>query len=380
MHVSSLYVHRFRGIRSIRVSGFRRVNLLLGRNNAGKTSVLESLFLVTGAGRPGRVETLGRMRGLSRGDEASYTGLFHRLSSNPFTIAVDQAESLEERHESMPSDLIVHGSLVGSDDPSQPSLFSDAAHLFSDPEAHLYSEEGKGYGVEFVVEGRLIGPDVARASYAWGYYERGSERRVYRGRPEIEIDPDLARFQRSAFVQANSVDVGLGQKISGLIVSKSIGRLTEVLNRVDDRIQGLALGERGQVYVDTGLPTLLPLGLMGEGVRRLISIVATLMGAEGSLVLVDEIDDGLHHSALALLWRAVLEAADQYDVQIVATTHSWETLKRLTDVLEEPGLRSFRNEVAAFDLVRSGEDDIKAFRYDFDQLDFALEHDLDVRS
>ena len=279
----------------------------------------------------------------------------------------------------MPSDLVVQGNIVGEGDPHQASLFDESFYT-PDSRGFVYSDEGSVHGIELLVEGRLVGPEVASSSILWNYVEHRDERRVYRGRPHTETSPELARFQRSVLVQANVTDAGLGRKISDLIVNKATDRLVEVLNRIDRRIAGLALGERGQVYVDVGLPALLPIGLMGEGVRRLISIVATIMGASGSLVLIDEIDDGLHHTALALLWQTVLDAALAYDVQVVTTTHSREALEQLTAVLERDDMVEFRQDVAAFDLVRGDDDAVLSYRYDFDQLDFALEHDLDVRS
>ena len=43
---TTLKITDFRGFADLRLDGLRRVNLVVGRNNAGKTSLLEAIALV----------------------------------------------------------------------------------------------------------------------------------------------------------------------------------------------------------------------------------------------------------------------------------------------------------------------------------------------
>ena len=119
---------------------------------------------------------------------------------------------------------------------------------------------------------------------------------------------------------------------------------------------------------------------MGEGIQRLLCIVAAIATNPGGTLLIDEIDNGLHYSALRILWKGILQAAREYDVQIVATTHSAEALRHLTWVLDEEENASYRDDVAAYTLIRATDDTVRSFRYDYEQLEFALEHDMEVRN
>ncbi len=98
------------------------------------------------------------------------------------------------------------------------------------------------------------------------------------------------------------------------------------------------------------------------------------------MLLIDEIDNGLHYSALRILWKGILQAAREYDVQIVATTHSAEALRHLTWVLGEEEHAEYRDDVAAYTLIRADDDTVRSYRYDYEQLEFALEHDMEVRN
>src|SRR5438132_219061 len=95
---SSVSIKNFRGIESLEAEGFRRINLIVGLNNSGKTTFLESLFLLGGTTNPQFATTLGELRGQRLGGsypDAIWRPLFHNL--NPRTPAEIQGQWTEER-------------------------------------------------------------------------------------------------------------------------------------------------------------------------------------------------------------------------------------------------------------------------------------------
>lgn len=50
--ITSLHIKNFRGFEDLEVKGLKRVNLFAGRNNSGKTSLLEAVFLLGGPNNP----------------------------------------------------------------------------------------------------------------------------------------------------------------------------------------------------------------------------------------------------------------------------------------------------------------------------------------
>ena len=77
-----------------------------------------------------------------------------------------------------------------------------------------------------------------------------------------------------------------------------------------------------------------PIGSMGDGVWRLLGIALSLVRAERGILLIDEIDTGLHYSVLVDMWRLVYETAKRLEVQIFATTHSRDCYEALASVAE----------------------------------------------
>ncbi len=86
-----------------------------------------------------------------------------------------------------------------------------------------------------------------------------------------------------------------------------------------------------------GLDRLVPMPFMGEGLRRVLSLVLAIANAPGGVVLIDEIENGLHYSIMKDVWKAVTVAARQANVQIFATTHSWECIQAAHHAFKENG-------------------------------------------
>jgi hypothetical protein len=94
--------------------------------------------------------------------------------------------------------------------------------------------------------------------------------------------------------------------------------------------------ERGGVAVKLAGQRV-PIGSLGDGIWRLLGIALALVRARGGVLLVDEIDTGLHYSVLESMWRLVYETARRLDVQVFATTHSRDCYESLAAIAHPTG-------------------------------------------
>ncbi|CAA7623828.1 conserved hypothetical protein [Magnetospirillum sp. UT-4] len=123
-----------------------------------------------------------------------------------------------------------------------------------------------------------------------------------------------------------------------------------------------------------GAATPVPLKRLGEGVSRAFALMAAMANARNGVLLIDEIEVGLHRTTLAKLWPFLFEAAKRLNVQVFATTHSWDCIAAFAAAAkatpEDDG-----------SLVRLEEqgDRIVAIYYDERQLAAATEHGIEVR-
>jgi hypothetical protein len=79
----------------------------------------------------------------------------------------------------------------------------------------------------------------------------------------------------------------------------------------------------------------LPLRSFGDGVNRLFGIVLSLANARSGLLLIDEVENGMHHTTQADVWRAVFRLSKRLDVQVFATSHSWDSIKAFQEAASE---------------------------------------------
>ncbi len=122
-------------------------------------------------------------------------------------------------------------------------------------------------------------------------------------------------------------------------------------------------------------PNPVPLGSMGDGMRRILTLVMASVTVENGFLLVDEIDTGFHYQTQADMWRLVLEVAQQLNIQIFATTHSWDCVCAFQEALAQSKDSSIGK---LFRLSVRGEN-ICAIEYSSEELSIAVRQGIEVR-
>ena len=165
------------------------------------------------------------------------------------------------------------------------------------------------------------------------------------------------------------------QRYSALVEAGREEELLPSLQALDPRIRRLELlypANKPMLYVDIG--QLVPLLYMGEGLGYVLSWQLAVMTAKDGTVLIDEFENGLHYSAQVDAWKAVSAAARQSNVQIFATTHSWECVVAAHRAFAESDEDDFR-----LHRLERRDGEVVALTYDQEQLDTAIEFNFEVR-
>ncbi len=129
------------------------------------------------------------------------------------------------------------------------------------------------------------------------------------------------------------------------------------------------------VYVSLGLGRPVPLRLVGEGVTRVLEIVLAIYNDYGGVVMVDEVENGLHYSVLPDVWRAIGRAAESADVQVMATTHSYECVRAAHLAAADAATYDLR--VHRLERDRNGK--VFVIGYDRESLDTSLDLEWEIR-
>jgi len=155
------------------------------------------------------------------------------------------------------------------------------------------------------------------------------------------------------------------------------GKVLEFLRLIEPMLQGIssvAIGNNTVIHGDIGLGRKIPLYNMGDGIVRLLNIILSIATSQNGMVLIDEFGNGFHYSMLSRIVEAVAAAAKEFNVQVVATTHSEEFLSE-----SRKGLAGKYEDRFAYIRLSKGTNGIAAKNYDYEMLSAALDQGWEVR-
>ena len=379
LRLPSLRILGFRGIDNFSVPQLGRVTLLAGRNGVGKTTVLEAVRVYASRGRPAVMSAILQQR-----DELSavrdedddvelapdYSALFHgRLVERDTEIRIGPANG---------SDVLSVGTAVSSDWPK------DQLDLFGDWSVDLpVPFEVRALVVNFRGE-RLFLPwviapdDVHREWRTPRPSPRMRHRRPGAGWPAAldceSLGPGLLGNQRLAQLWndvALTEDEERATEALRMIRGNAIERVAVVGD--DSYSYRRAAGQRVLVKLaDNASPV--PLRSLGDGATRLFGVALALANSKNGFLVIDESENGIHHSVQSDFWSMVLATSQKNNVQVLATTHSWDCVRGFA--------RAATQDAAAEGLLvrmESGPEGMKAVTYDEDELQTAADQNIEVR-
>lgn len=362
---SSIRINGYRGLGSFRMEGLGRVNLLVGTNNSGKTSILECIELLQSAGNPHVLSAIAGRRGewgypteeetratLTRQDFLDVRHLFsnHEL---PGEIVVE-ADCIPGAHSARWNDrVVVHTREVGESDLEAQDVEDNeqfALHM-------RWSRAEDDYKAFINHDGFLVVPRrLLRA-------RNGSSHAVQFITTSGMTAADVVRTY-SKFVLGPK-DEAITQALR--IVEPAVERIAPAL---DDRSHYREAPGGVKVKLH-GIADPVPIGNMGDGTWRMLGLALSLANASGGVLLVDEIDTGLHYTVMEDMWRMIGEQAAALSVQVFATTHSRDCYESLGAIAKSDG-----HEVTIQRIDRSRG---KAVRFSNRAIVAAAERDVEVR-
>jgi hypothetical protein len=366
--LTSLHISGFRTFREFSVGGLTRVNLLVGRNNVGKTAVMEAAEILLAGGEPWVLLRSPTRRGDGFVEPPSgrlanrvvdVLPLFHGYGGegpHRFHIEGVNGERCFVRCEivARPEQGDNQAVLPGIDENAQLSMEdvspAKALMIAGDRFPAVLLPLSSGHFLPINAPGRFLREDEPRASVN--------------------------------FVDTKDPQYRLGALWDRVVLTPQEERVIQALRVIEPSIERIAsLGNTGRsgsapfmVVRLAGADDRVPIGTMGDGVQRLLTLSVNLVGAAGGKLFVDEIDTGLHHTTLAKMWRLVIETARDLDVQVLATTHSIDCLRALAEAHE--AAPSIGSEISVHRIVRGASESV---RFGPEELQTAIRQDMEIR-
>lgn len=335
--IRSITISKFRGIENFEISKFSRINIFLGKNNVGKTSILEAVFLLTGISNPTLTNLINAIRvsGVTSNEELSWL-FYNKDISSPIIISDQNSRSVQLEP------------ILGLEDGGGSTPTSSASGI-----------KIIGIKSEFIHQGKK-----GKASF----YEKDGDITLEKSSYKEKI--------LSGYLPPNRLKANLMSNIESIILGGEKLRLLEILKLFDSNIVDIEI-INDKVYVQLlNIKDLIPISFVGDGLQRFIGICAAVLNPNSEVVLIDEIDNGLHYTILKQLWKSLIELSIRNNTQLFITTHNEESLRHLAMALEEDkdGI-----DLSVFSIQMTKKAGLKAYRYTDQALQGAIEKEIEIR-
>jgi AAA15 family ATPase/GTPase len=334
--LSSLKIENFRCFSTFELPQLGRLNLLVGTNNCGKTSILEAIQILASQ------YTLSPLKDLM-------------ISRGEYIV-----------HEKLPDDILL-----------------DISHLFYGREIHIDSkfsmiaektEENllSQEQLSLLISVKELPKDrenynISNLSPNWHFVIESAENAALKQDDWLSISPPIYiedwllqsnLFKQAVYYKENSIPSPT-QFIaaSSLTIEKTIDLfdrvmltpeedfIVEALQIIEPSIDRIASfgsnkyshsGSRnGFVIRLKDSKKRIPIGSMGDGMWRMLGLILAIVNAKDGILLVDEIDTGLHYSVMSDMWKILWKMANKLNVQIFATTHNSDCWTSLATIANE---------------------------------------------
>jgi len=323
----SFRVKNFRCFKDLQINDLGRVNLIAGKNNTGKTALMEAMYIHTRPLTPFVLFQLQQARGLEL--PKAYISRYWKQ----FFYNLDSSESidLEAKQNSWLTSYLSISELLDNKENA------DAINEYI-----IRAERSQS--VEDLYESFEDPKAILQFSYTWT--QAGETHKVYFG-PDLLTDSVKEYEDRSLFVsvQGRPDQRTVAERLSQLEISGNLNGLIKALQILEPKIRDLRLlspfGEPNIWVSVSGNGNPVPLKLMGEGINRFCNISMS-MTSDVDYLFIDEIENGIHHSVQCKVWKAIGEVAHKENVQVFATTHSLEMIRAAYEAFKDENDIDFR--------------------------------------
>ena len=354
-------VHGFRSLDDVCLEDLTGVNVFVGKNGSGKTSVLEALYIFFSEAHIESLIGISARRGeYDKTDNADrwvptlrhfFTG--HSLPNGNDLISFD-------------GDGVKMSFAVGVE---EKPLKDDYRIVKPTTMCYVSRKKSGDFSSMAFPIGKNGAIDIVGYLGDGGY----NKPQLPEDAPCVFVSPDgvvpRALLEMRDYVVSRGAENELAAVLKILDPRvESVGFLSADVKRYEYLVNGTLVGLAG---VDGRVPV----KTLGDGMRRLLIIAMAIICARGGALILDEVDSGLHYSAMHALWDFILKAAEINQVQVFASTHSLDCLRGLAATCE--GMHAAADAVRLYSFSNIGK---KVVSYSGRDVSVAIDNEIEVRA
>lgn len=373
--LNSLYINNYRNLKDLKISTLGRVNLITGKNNTGKSTILEAIAIYASGGDLNIINELLKERGEALKDNYGISDRhpFGNNNINAFSSIFNNRKIGFDKN-----DAILIGTLentIFADENISDKVVSIRFIQFSDE--IIRDSQGP-------INKRIISHFNQRdENLKIGFEIRNGNNSNIQSLESARIRTNtfFDKNDKFEFIGTRNIDKENNGKLwDEIVFTEKEQYAIEALKIIEPFVERIAfIGEnprsRTAVIKLSNSSTVLPLRSMGDGINRILTIILGLVNAENGFLLIDEFETGLHYSVQEKLWEIIFVIAEKLKIQVFVTTHSNDCILSYEKVLNNIDIKSNGNLIRLDNINGT----IKQVAFDAKELQIANDNEIDIR-
>lgn len=349
--IESVEIKNYKVIDCLKVENLTNINFFVGKNNCGKTSLLEAIFLNLEPSNPqviiGTISNYIRQIMISQ-DNLSW--LFYKMDFKKhieITSIYDSKKMCVKIRPKLPNDFT---QLI-------PNEVQDKINKTIDNNAN---NDKVIFGLVFT--SKFNGKNEVKSSFD------------IRGTDIVNMAQNEYTSFSGLFIGSNISLMNIARIVAQIRIAKKEELFNTYLKLFDENILGVeVIGSETMIDIQ-GMPQKVSVNIMGEGFKKFLLVVGSLILEKHSYICIDEIENGLHFEAMKKLIKSIVKLSKEAKIQLFISTHSYEFLEILNNI----ALKSKSNNIAVFNLKQT-EEKLQTSRYDMADLKHLLNAEIEFR-
>ncbi len=335
-HIKELHVNTYRGIKELSITNLGKVNIFVGDNNVGKTSVLEAIELLCNPSLSNLIR-IARQREVYRNPIRMSLNL---LDSLLYVFDVEQKDNQSRIYS-----LEIGGNVNERD--GSVKVWGEVVDQFVD-----LDKVGKH---QFINQKKLesLSLDGFTPTFVGEMYSSFPQQLSLFGENSVKFEVNeftVVRYSgQNELIKVHFIHTGdhILENVFGSLIRNKVHKIAAVqlLKEFDESIVDIRyINEESRFVpvIENTKGNYIPLSLYGDGMRKALTMLNAIIKATDGVVLIDEFETALHTSAMKQVFQFLLKIAKQMNVQLFLTTHSIEAVDKLLQSAEDTYLKDIR--------------------------------------
>lgn len=321
--IESIKISNFKIFKTLVLDDLHQITLMSGKNNVGKSTLLESIFFSNCYFNADSFITINNIRGAVTALRTDIWKSFINVYSKTNFFEIEKVENGVKKN------IVVE--LTDSRNPTVHSPLDNSNVV--DTQVSKKTNDNRNITHQLTISA-TDGENEDSLQYFVKF--DGQIQTVSNYSP----DNPLRNCTYTSFISSKSIinQPGLAEMLSKLEMEGKISYAVKALQILEPEIIGIkTFLQNGTIRLYASMKNGLnmPIDNMGDGICKLVIICVTILSNPNSLILIDEMENGFHYSAHKEIWNAVYEAAKIANVQVIATTHSYDCIKGASEAMGE---------------------------------------------